>query len=1173
MPALLCSKCGFNNPPGMRFCGNCGSRLETGTAPLQLKSPPPSFNPDTIGVMMGADLLERFRKAGLEAAGQRRTVTILFVDLSGFTDFSQHFDNEETYVLIQQYISLLAKNVYKYDGMVDKFMGDGLMAIFGAPIAHENSAELAIRAALDMQTEMAEFSQAVNEQLGRELRLHIGLHSGPVIVGSIGSSMMMNYTAIGDTVNLAYRLEQHCPAGAILVSETTYQLTRALFDYMAVAPLGLKGIQNPVPAYRVLAAKANPGDIRGIEGLHAPLIGRDVELVRLKQIADQLLGEKKGYLVFIDGEAGIGKSRLTRELRATLPVSRVHTLVGHSYTYRRSVAYWIFLDLLKADLNLPANPTEYHLRQELKSRVSDLFGSAAEEKLPYLEALFSLKPSTDEGSEKLRYLDAAQLRQQIFLAIRDLLVIEARRTPLILILEDLHWADETSLDLISFLIDTIHQEPILVLALARPNQEEGLHRLLERADRYMRDRFVRIHLQSLTPNQSEKLLLLLLSVPDLPENLYTQVIQKAAGNPLYLEEIIRMLIDEKLISYVGDRWNLTPEASTRTLGVPETLQELILARFDRLNETQRRLLQVAAVIGRSFNARVLADVLQTDDETVIEEGLKQLVEREFIIPHLESSANDYLFKHAIVSDTIYATLLKSERSELHTLVGDALEKLYAGRLEEHIELLARHYSWGTRLDRALYYLILAGEKSVRGYANQQARQHFEAALDLLKKVPHSSEQELQVLTGLGDMLVLSGEYVSARSQYQAARYILHGKDKSSLAARTRLYRKISTTHERQGDFDQALASLVDAQNILDTAPQSLDVERAWLLNETGWIHSRRGRLDDAEKAFLQALALVEDLPEYDVIASIYNRLGGIYFQQDSLEKASSYVRKSLVLRQEIGDLNAVARSYNNLGLLGWRRGEWDSALEYFKRSLDLHSTLGDVEGTIALHSNLGLLYLDRGDFNEAQKHLEIILGTAQRIGHAFYTGLAHLYFSRFYLLYEEWQDALDSAQKSLQVFEELKVKEYLVDIATNSGMAYLELKDLEKAHYYARKALEEWAKAGTGSLASPSEARGRALRLLGLVSLARQELDGADRALQESADIFGKLENQVELGRTMVAQAHLAIAKHDEAGARRSINEARRIFRLMGARADLRKVETLSARLAERSPVAHENKV
>ncbi len=294
MPALLCSKCGFNNPPGMRFCGNCGTKLEVGTAPLQLHTPQPGFSSDAIGVMMGADLLDRFRKAGLEAAGQRRNVTILFVDLSGFTDFSQHHDNEDTYVLIQQYLSLLAKDVYKYDGMVDKFMGDGLMAIFGAPIAHENSAELAIRAALDMQMDMAEFSQAVQESLGKELRLHIGLHSGPVIVGSIGSSMMMNYTAIGDTVNLAYRLEQHCPAGAILVSETTYQMTRALFDFMAVAPLVLKGIQQPVPAYRVLAAKTNPGETRGIEGLHAPLIGRDEELAQLKRITDQVLEEKKG---------------------------------------------------------------------------------------------------------------------------------------------------------------------------------------------------------------------------------------------------------------------------------------------------------------------------------------------------------------------------------------------------------------------------------------------------------------------------------------------------------------------------------------------------------------------------------------------------------------------------------------------------------------------------------------------------------------------------------------------------------------------------------------------------------------------------------------------------------------------------------------------------------------
>ncbi|HEX2980502.1 MAG TPA: adenylate/guanylate cyclase domain-containing protein, partial [Anaerolineaceae bacterium] len=259
MSAYLCPNCGFNNPPGMRFCGSCGARLAGVTGSLELKAPAPIAVPDQIGVMMGADLVERFRQAGLEAAGQRRNVTILFVDLTSFTSLSQEIDDEEIYLLIQQYINVLVKDVYRYDGMVDKFMGDGLMAIFGAPIAHENTSELAIRSALDMQSDMRQFSQELQGRLGRELRLHIGLHTGPVIVGSIGSKLMMNYTAIGDTVNLASRLEEKCPPGEILASEAVYQATRALFEFARAAPLTLNGYLQPVSGYRVIGERAQPG--------------------------------------------------------------------------------------------------------------------------------------------------------------------------------------------------------------------------------------------------------------------------------------------------------------------------------------------------------------------------------------------------------------------------------------------------------------------------------------------------------------------------------------------------------------------------------------------------------------------------------------------------------------------------------------------------------------------------------------------------------------------------------------------------------------------------------------------------------------------------------------------------------------------------------------------------
>jgi adenylate cyclase len=296
--AIQCRNCGFDNPANMRFCGNCGLRL-LATGFLRTIEPfTEQESAGQLGELVGADLLDRFRQAGLEAAGQRRQVTVLFVDLSGYTNLSEQLnDSEQLYELVQRCTKMFANDVYKYDGIVDKFTGDGLMALFGAPIAHENNAELAIRAALDMQSDLEKLSTELKEQLGSEIKAHIGLHSGSVVVGGVGSNMMMNYTAIGDVVNVASRIENAASSGVILVSDVVYRQVRTLFNFESVEPLKFKGISQPVIAHRVVGTKSKPGSVRGIEGLYAPMVGRDGELERLHQAAKAMNREKIGRFI------------------------------------------------------------------------------------------------------------------------------------------------------------------------------------------------------------------------------------------------------------------------------------------------------------------------------------------------------------------------------------------------------------------------------------------------------------------------------------------------------------------------------------------------------------------------------------------------------------------------------------------------------------------------------------------------------------------------------------------------------------------------------------------------------------------------------------------------------------------------------------------------------------
>jgi tetratricopeptide (TPR) repeat protein len=496
-------------------------------------------------------------------------------------------------------------------------------------------------------------------------------------------------------------------------------------------------------------------------------------------------------------------------------------------------------------------------------------------------------------------------------------------------------------------------------------------------------------------------------------------------------------------------------------------------------------------------------------------------------------------------------------------VGEAIEDLYANRIEEQVEILARHYSWSSELDRALVYLILAGQKAARSSINEAARQNFEQALALLSEVQSTAEQEMQVYTGLGDALVLAGEYQAAREHYQSAqKTIPEDHSEGSMKDQSTMLRKIATTYERQGEYDQAIQYLQEAQQLLIDSP--FQVEKAQVLNDIGWIDFRRGSLEAAETSLINALALVENTTQYDMTASIYNRLGGIYFQKDQLDQASHYVRKSLVLREEIGDIMAVARSYNNLGLLGWKQGDWSSALANFMRSVELHANLGDVEGSILLHSNLGLLQIDRGEADEAGKHLNSALSAAQQIGHSYVIGITYLHLSRLSVSIEDWKTALDYAGRSLEIIQGIGDRDSLVEIWINLGQAWLGLQDLDQARQYGEEALKLLEQPGESRAAPQNEHRGRALRLLGEIARLQGNTVEAGQYLRECAAIFEASGNQLEQGRSSMALARLAAERGDVTGTRILLNEARLIFNHLGAPLDLRKLEKIAQTLSTR---------
>lgn len=1150
--SLTCSNCGFISPPGMRFCGKCGSQLtQSGFEPVK----PELSNSQNIGILMGSDLKQRFQQAGIEAAGQRRSVTVLFADLCDYTGLGGKIDDETLYEIIQLYLRMLADKVYRYEGMVDKITGDGLMALFGAPIAHENPAERAVRAAIEMRDDLQILNQDFEEQLGEQLQMRIGLNRGTVIVGGVGADLMMDYTAIGNTVNLARRLEESAPEDAILVSESVYQSTRALFDYRQETDLTLKGYHQDERGYTLLGVKTQPEGVRGLEGLRSPMVGREAELEILKSALDGLSNNKRGQFVGLVGEAGIGKSRLTDEFKSRINEERFVVLEGQSLTYRRSVSYWIFLDLLWNYLGVTAATSSEEVQIRLQEIVSQVLGPNAGEVLPFLEHLLYLNSGQGLFSQRLEYLEAEQLQQQVFIAFREFLYALAKEKPLVVILEDLHWADEVSLNFLTFLSESIEKESILVLAISRPEKGGDLDEIFELYKQQLGEACQIIHLQNLSGEQSDQLLSGLLGLPEIPEPFRNQILDKAAGVPFYIEEILRMLIDQGILVEADGEWQFL-HSHELDFEVPENLQDLILARFDRLPPLQRNILQTASVIGRQFNTDLLLQVMRFGKAAQLDEILSSLVERAFLLPAAGTGEKDFLFRHVLTSDAVYRTLLRRDRNILHGLVAQELEKLFAERIESQVEVLAGHYLRSDYLEKALHYLILAGQKSARGYANLQAKGYFEEAKNLFEQVSYSPEQALQVWTGLGDVLVFVGEYEQARECYLEA--LTENQSSEGGKSLSIIHRKIAITFERQGEFDRSLAHLDQANEVLCAAEDSSPVSKANILNDKGWIYFLRGNFEQANEMLQSALNLVENTENFSVVASVLNRLGAVSYQLREYKQAARYVRKSLEIRKTLGDISGEARLYNNLGLLGLMSGELREAKQNFDRSIELLEKVGDTEGIALANINLGLVKYELGDYESATFHLEKAQTVAEKIGHRFYLGLATLYQGRLKSAQGGYEQAVELLNESLQIFEELGAQDNLIDALCYLAENYLTSGEFDEAIIWSEKAQQ----ALDENLAEDSVQAGRVYRIQGAIARFQGDLVHSANLLLESTQIFRAAYEKLESARTSYELGLLALELADIDGAQEYFSEARDTFSEVGADKELQRVESTMNKIA-----------
>jgi class 3 adenylate cyclase/tetratricopeptide (TPR) repeat protein len=909
-----------------------------------------------------AELAHKMRTARVDA--ERKLVTAVFADVVGSTSLAERMDPEEWIGIMNRAFDLLSGAVYRYEGTVASLVGDGLLAFFGAPVAHEDDPERAVRAALSMQEAIAELGAKLEADRGIEFQIRVGINTGEVVVGRVGSDLRYEYTALGDTMNVAARMQDAAAPGTVMMTAETHRFIGPRFETEDRGEITVKGRARPVHAFRVIAPTASPSPIRGLAGHRSSLVGRDAEMARLDRALAEVRGSGAGLSVVVRGEAGIGKSRLLTEFRARVGEPEDATwAVGQCLSYGHRFPYHLVIDLVRSLIGVPAAADEQQTRTALHDRAR-----AIDDDLFFLEHLLLL-PQDSTVARRFDGLDPAGLLADYVRSLERLITEGTHAGPMVVVLEDLHWIDPSSSDLLTRLVRRVEHASVLWIFTTRRQTSVEATALLDAARAAFGDRSDELELTPMSRADGSRIVAELLEVEALPVHVRELILDRADGNPYFVEETIRMLIERGAIERRGGRW--IASASIEDVRVPDNLVGLLLARIDALPPDARRTLLVASVIGRTFEERALRRVLEPDEVDLDTLLAAELIER--TAPDPEPA---HAFRHALLQEAAYGVLLKGERQELHRAVGRVLEEIHVERRDELAAILAHHFERGEDPERALTYLLRAGRHALARYANHEARELLDRAavladsadgidaasriaLDLDRAqagyafVPF--DETLRLVEGiepaaneLGDPRVLSrlhllmGRVRSDRGEgYNASEPLRRSLDEA-----LRLGAAIGDDHVRAlplsivgsarlnaGDYHEAVELLSEAFPLLESFE---DHAGAALAGGTlARAHGRLGNFDQARLVGERASALAERSGDANVVLDVLIFLGMVAAERGDLDEAMRLTREGVALADEVGNTYCSLVGNFHLGDQQLRLGRPDDAIASLERSREL----------------------------------------------------------------------------------------------------------------------------------------------------------------------------------------------------------------------------------------------
>jgi class 3 adenylate cyclase/tetratricopeptide (TPR) repeat protein len=1061
--AAVCAQCGTANASGHKFCKKCGHPLASaaGARPAGERfGSPETYTPKHLAEKILTS------KAALE--GERKQVTVLFADLKGSMELLADRDPEEARRILDPVLERMMEAVHRYEGTVNQVLGDGIMALFGAPLAHEDHAVRGCYAALRMQDALKHYAGEVHRTEGVPIQIRVGLNSGEVVVRSIGSDLRMDYTAVGQTTHLAARMEQLAMPGSILITPETLALAEGYVVVKSLGPRPIRGLHAAVEVYEIVGAATVRSRFQAAasRGL-TRFVGREADLHQLHQALGQARAGR-GQVVAVVGEPGIGKSRLYWEFTRSHRTQGWLTIEAGSVSYGKATNYLPVVELLRAYFQIEAGDGVRKITEKVTGKLLSLDRSL-EAVIPPLLWLLDV-PIDDESWARL---DAGQRRRQTLDGVKRLLLRESQAQPLIVVFEDLHWIDAETQALLDSLVESLPTARMLLLVNYRPEYQHAWS-----SKTYYR----LLRIDPLPQVSSEELLEALLGADASLRPLKDLLIARTEGNPFFLEESVRTLVETKILAGERGAYRLTkmPDLFDRTLQIPATARALLAARIDRLSPEDKRLLQAASVIGTDVPFDLLQAIMD-EDETELRGGLARLQAAEFLYETRLFPELEYTFKHALTHEVTYGSLLHERRRALHARIVGAIERLYPDRLTEQTERLAHHAVRGELKEKAVTYLHQAGAKAFARSAHREAAGYFEQALTIVSSLP-----------AMGDML---DRAIDLRVDLRGALFPL-------------------------GEIERGLAYLREAERLareLDD-PRRLGWISAYMSNQLWMTRASTEGLALGERA----LAIAERVADrqLQLVATYYVGCDcmtrGDYRRTEELfRRVATWVEDNVLERCGMTGFPAgICRAYVAWSLA--ERGEFAQAIAVGQEGVGIAERI-DHPFTLTWSCwGLANSHLIRGELNHALALLERGLGIARDWNLRVWSPFLPWGLGRAYVLSGRVMEGLALIEESLRARDSLGIQTWHPLVLVHLGEAYLRADRLADACTSAQRAV---------TLACERAERGHeayALRLLGEITALSSPGDVETAAAHyRNASTLA-----TELGmRPLVAHCHLGLGR------------------------------------------------